>query len=99
MAALCPDSRQRTQHNRFVGRKKKNQHTVTSSFRSAAAQSPGLKDANQSIERSFLGRKVLKNANGAPLTPDEIEALRKHIGDAAVDRLISYDAMLDAVAK
>lgn len=48
---------------------------------------------------TFNGRKVLRNAQGAPLTEEQKESLRKHIGDDAVDRLEYYDIMLEAAGK
>lgn len=60
-----------------------------------AAQSPDLKPG--SIVSSLNARRILKTPNMRKLGEDEIAALRKHIGDQAVDMLVYHDAMIDAL--
>lgn len=63
----------------------------------AAAEQKGELGRKGSV--SFTSRKVLRNATGGPLTEDEKDALRKRIGDDAVDRLEYFDVMLEAAGK
>jgi hypothetical protein len=56
-----------------------------------------------SASRSIRGKQIIgvKMADGkliGKLSIEELTALRKHIGDDPVNRIMAYDAMLDAVA-
>jgi hypothetical protein len=48
----------------------------------------------KSIAQSLRGKRILHTPDGKRLSIDQMEALRKHIGDDAVDRIIAFDSML-----
>lgn len=52
-----------------------------------------------SIAKSLRARKKLENPKGGPLTIEQMVKLRQHIGREAVQRLVYYDAMLEAAAE
>lgn len=56
-------------------------------------------EAGQRIADSLRGRKVLKNATGAPLDALDLKELSNRIGADAVRRLQYYDIMLEAAAE
>lgn len=55
--------------------------------------------ARELVADSFRGRKLLKTPDGKPLTPAHKEALQKHIGFDAYDRLEYFDMMIEEAAK
>lgn len=64
-----------------------------------ASELPGKEKPQERAASSLRGRKLLLNLEGGPLTLDELDALSARIGERAVDRLLEYDATLEALAK
>jgi len=52
----------------------------------------------KSVAASLRARRVLRDTNGKKLSDEDMEKLRKRIGDEAVQRLVYYDVMLNAAA-
>lgn len=61
-----------------------------------AAEAEGI--TAKSMASSLRARTVLKGPDGKKLTPEQTEAATKRIGQKAYDRIVWYDAMLEAVA-
>jgi hypothetical protein len=53
----------------------------------------------EKVSASLYGRTVLRTPQGKHLSDEQLDVLRKHIGDDPVNILISYDAMLRQVAR
>lgn len=58
-----------------------------------------LKEAKKSVQQSLRGKTLLRGVDGKELDEDQLDALRKRIGDRAVDTLEEFDAMLEAAAR
>ena len=56
-------------------------------------------EIGDSIREKFNSKNVLKNGYGGKLTEDELDELRKRIGDRAVDKLEDYNLMLEEAGK
>lgn len=67
-------------------------------FTEALQQAATAGNKEDSVKRSLLGKRLLKDLDGAPLSPERIAELRKRIGEDAYLRLEGHDAMLEAVA-
>lgn len=68
-------------------------------FDKAMDKAEELAESKRQIKSTFRGRKLLKSPDGKELTEEQMDALRKHIGNRAVDMLEDFDAMLEAVAR
>lgn len=66
---------------------------------SIAEASGQARKPKQDVAASLRARKLLKTPDGKPLNPDQMDALEKHIGSAAVDRLRYFDLMLESAAE
>jgi len=51
------------------------------------------------VQASMRARTILKGPDGKKLSEEQLDALRKHIGDRPVDLLEDFDAMVEATAK
>lgn len=51
------------------------------------------------VASSLRGRRILRTPDGADLTPEQLDALSKRIGENAMERLRYYDATLEGMAK
>jgi len=56
-------------------------------------------EIKDTIQEKFNSKKVLKNGYGGKLTEDELDELRKRIGNRAVDKLEDYNMMLEESGK
>ncbi len=59
----------------------------------------GKKQPGDRISESLSQRKLLRTPDGQELTPEQLQALQKHIGFRAYDKLRWYDLMLEEAGK
>jgi len=64
-----------------------------------AAELGGKTKPTARVASSLRGRKILRSPDDADLTPEQLDALAKRIGENAVERLRYYDATLEGMAK
>lgn len=67
-------------------------------FKEALRAAAKAGKTDDSVKRSLLGKRILKDIDGAQLTTERVLELRKRIGEDAFLQLLRHDAMLEEIA-